>query len=330
MLTVMLRAFYLAFFSGPKAEERLKQFKEADLERDGVASQVAQTVLVTAVAEMFENPAWSEFLIRQQPLQNSVTALSERLDSLLEGSSGEFVREMLAPHRQLTQRLKTDYSAEKQELAKYVVKSFFTNGPQRCFIQASTTAIELGAALTKEGSVSDGSLFHTNSIVFPMAVLRERCPHWVYTFCGSIYDPMCGGWLFPSTETETTRQLRDLFDRPRDPLTTVFLTPLTTSAEGQMYFIKNETVHLVATILATAVQHVVIMTVAPRVTGSVADGQSWLSESWLDCLSRKKKVSLVMMGQPRQNNLIQLVAQFAEKGVDVHFCPGVGGQWSRK
>jgi hypothetical protein len=336
-LQLMLRAFYLALFSGPKTEGSLVELKEAvahireaDLLTNGVATGIARNLLATAFAELFQTSQAVPLHSAPDLPDGKITALTERIERLLDGPGSEFLSEMLAPHRQLVERLTNDNAAEKKELAAYITRTLFSDKPLHCFIQASTTAIELGIAIAKNPRVANGTLFHTNSIVFPLTVLKERCPHWVYTFCGSVYDPLCGGWLIHSTDTEPTRQLRDLFERERDPLTTVFLTPICTSAEGGMYFIKDDTAHLVGTILSTRVQHVVIMTVASRVHTRATDGDAWCTVSWSDYLTRGKKVSLIVAGRPRQGDLAVLADLFAKKGVDVHYCQTPGGEWARR
>jgi hypothetical protein len=210
-----------------------------------------------------------------------------------------------------------------------VVNTFFSNGSRRCFVQASTTAIELGLAITGTPSASHGCLFYTNSVVFPLTILRERCPHSVYSFCGSIYDPLCGGWLFPASDAKTTGELQRLFNRDEDPLTTAFLSPSCVTAEGDMFFMRDETSHLVATVMSSKVPHVVLMAAGDRVRAKPLGNEATSAVSWLDSIANGKTVSLVFADVRPQYNVQQMAQQFSKKGIDVTAFESGKPNWIR-
>jgi hypothetical protein len=160
-------------------------------------------------------------------------------------------------------RLATDHAREKDILGQYAAQEYVRDG-LRCFVQASTSALYFGKHIAKLHK-QKSTLFYTNSIYFPMTVLSQSNFHSVFSFCGPIYDAMCGGWLFEMGDQETQDQLRLLFRRPKDKLTTVFLMPLAIKG-GQIYFPRRETA-LLASILIDEAEHVIILSPAARVYG---------------------------------------------------------------
>lgn len=164
-------------------------------------------------------------------------------------------------------RFYTDHPREKQELAAYVVKKYFVERGtrQRCFIQASTTALHLGYCLAADVFVPSQSLIYTNSAVAHLPLLYERSAGkiLVWPFCGQTFDPVCAGWLIPPHDP-AWNSLSALFDgtRSAEPLKTAFIMPIAITPEG-LFFERNDTA-MFADAIAMA-EEVVVLATSDRV-----------------------------------------------------------------
>ncbi|MHB8897202.1 MAG: hypothetical protein ACYC6Y_00495 [Thermoguttaceae bacterium] len=164
----------------------------------------------------------------------------------------------------LKARYDEDAPGPKREVAEYVAAKFFPE-KEKCFVfvQASITAIHLGQCLAKR-RLGAGSLFHTNSIVFPILVLEEHPEVSVYAFSGTEYDNFCGGWLPRHVDKEAQEHLDSLFNRTIDPLKDSYVTPMTVSANGRLHFTRSELVPVIETLCEHSAE-MVIMTFTGRI-----------------------------------------------------------------
>jgi hypothetical protein len=250
-------------------------------------------------------------------LRESVDGLKDVQRQLLDNNV-DYLLNTLLPHGEFRRRYEKDFP-QRSSLVSYVAETFFQE-QVHCFIHGSVTAIHLGKELVKRGAICDGSLFYTNSAVFPLAVLCPKGLYAVYAFCGSIYDPVCGAWLFPVTDSKTTGELRELFTRKTDPLTKAFLMPLAVTPSG-IYYERPETAFFCKTMLALA-SEVTIMTM-----GDCLLSEDKVAQYHCDPLDGwpKKSISLVIAG--RSPHLQQIVDCFAGRGVAVHSQRPDSLQW---
>lgn len=267
-------------------------------------------------------PKW--FIEAHGELSRSVNTLISACDRLLEAYQKGLVQVFLS-HGALLNNYELQ-KVEKAELARRVVDKFFKPSALRCFIQASTMTIHLGEQLGKSSEVPGGGLFYTNSIVFPITVLREQGPYHVWTFCGKNYDEKCGGWLFPTDDKETERHLRELFGRGDGQLTTAFVAPIATTVEEGIYFHRHDTAGLVR-ILAENAGHLVIMSLADRI---YPDRTHEGTTAWCPCRQWggfQGRVSLVIGRDSAEKPMDQLARQLHDKGVDVQWLDHATGDW---
>jgi hypothetical protein len=196
-------------------------------------------------------------------LRSEVTAISTKLDSVLEERSRSELEQFLLPGT-LSERFHSDHAAAKLLVSQYVLNKFLSEQkPIRWFIQGSVTAIHLARALARK-RFAVGSLVHTNSIVLPLLILSDHTDIDVRPFSGSLYDPACGGWLPRPDDDEAYDHLRGLFQRPNDPLTDSIITPMAATANGTLYFTRAELIKLVDE-LSQLSRHLIFMTFDSRV-----------------------------------------------------------------
>ncbi len=226
------------------------------------------------------------------------------------------VMRFLHPHAPFLNRLKQG-EKEKRLIAKRVTKNYFRHSDVRAFVQASTLSIVLGREISLNGS--DGLLIHTNSVPFPLTVLHEKCGKIVYTFCGSLYDPICAGWLFPRSEVVTREELKKLFTRDEKPLDTAFIMPLLVQSDGTLYYQRDETTALVE-ILVEHAKNVVILVTADRLTNEPAGSDRGLSPTSLPETTPDKSIELITCGSPHESlSQESLVDGFTSKRIVVHW-----------
>lgn len=251
--------------------------------------------------------------------RNSKTMLSDlgRLTSMVgdlkELLSNERLEDFLHPSHKFLQTLAEDRK-EKEFLAKRLCEQYFQQKELRCFVQGSSLAYLLGQEIANSGAA--GTLIHTNSTVMHLSVLRERCKQFVYTFCGSVYDPICAAWLFPSMDTSTAGRLTELFTRTYEPLEIAFVMPYRFSA-SRLYFRKEETATLVET-LAQCARTLVVCVVADRYLSPTEEDKAGTDHLSAIDFPASHKSKLAVVGCPSANRLKQdLMSKFEAKGVDV-------------
>jgi hypothetical protein len=307
-----------------KIRERFEKTKDANVD-DLLAIRHAVADLMY---QEFDKNQFRPINKKLNDLDNSVEKLSHQFEHFFSDHSEDILKKLM-PHGEFLSWLRNDHPEDKKAVAEYAVETFFSSQQLRCFVQASTTAVAFAQVLAggKHESKVDGSLFYTNSVVFPCTALSRICQYTVYSFCGRIFDPQCCGWLFGPDDTETANNFRVLFKRPDAPLTTVFLTPTVISAASGPLFKRPETAFL-ARLSFECAQHVVIMTPAYRVTD--ANPQSSrdfpaLKSGWDSAGACRK--SLVFFGRPLNGNAKQLAQAFVAKGVEVHWFDTGENQW---
>src|SRR5690606_27300759 len=104
-------------------------------------------------------------------LIESVAELKLSQQRLLDDNLTELLHTLL-PHGELRDRYLNDHRDEKLALTEYVARTFLSQAPLRCFVQASTTAIHLGQQMAKR-LIPAQSLFYTNSTILPLTILRR-------------------------------------------------------------------------------------------------------------------------------------------------------------
>lgn len=169
-------------------------------------------------------------------MERTLKAVGDQQQRLLDSSYGQ---SLLPPGPFLT-RLQQENPTERRELARFVAREFFTSRstPQRCFLQAGTTALHLATVLEASPGIPDFSLMHTNSAVAHLPALGAGSSGQmaIWPFCGSNFDPTSAGWQIPAGDEPGFASLRDLFTRPAAPLHTAFLAPqFVTPREGLIY-----------------------------------------------------------------------------------------------
>ena len=252
--------------------------------------------------------------------QDLRTTLDQFRKDILTDNARKLIN-MAMPHCVFLDRFENDYPNLKNDVAERVVSKFFKK-PLQCFVQASTTAIHLAKELANSPSVTTGNLIYTNSVVFPLFMLREGSPNRLYAFCGPLYDPECGGWLFPTADIETENELSRLFTRDNNPLTTAFVMPAAMVPDGRIFFKRDDTNKLIK-ILAQEAEHLVIMTVGDRMRSEEKLKSSSDSPQYSTMISPKnqpnKKVSLVISGRPSTGDLLDFGNALANVGLDVQW-----------
>jgi hypothetical protein len=118
-------------------------------------------------------------------------------------------------------------------------------------------------------------LFHVNGPVaaLPLQFGHNNGKHCVVPFWGSIFDANCAAYIPPSSDERALEELRLLFQREKDPLNLVFLSPRYMTPDAQIFYEKLETVHFVDEI-ADALKdrdgtHIVVMLPGERLVPSV-------------------------------------------------------------
>ena len=209
----LVQLFYEAIFSSPEADDVRVAIKSAAV-GDGSPGLAIQARKV--IGDLLVQGNLGVELRSLRAFVDELTAVQRQLlDNNL-----DYLLKNLLPHGEFRRQYENN-TAQGVSLVSYAAEHFFQERVH-CFIQGSVTAIHLGKELVRRGVVRDGSLFYTNSVIFPLAVLCPKGLYTVYTFCGSIYDPACGAWLFPVGEGKTANELQELFTRKTDPLTKVF------------------------------------------------------------------------------------------------------------
>ncbi len=322
----VMKFLYLTLFGSDRGQAALMKAKEADLQKDGQAVVTARNDFTQIMTELFRDSLTQSFFGESvKDIKSSVDRLTQDLEQLLSRHSRDLL-EVLLPHGLLRQRFICDHPNEKAAIAKYASKNFLS--PKlHCFIQASTMAIHLGNAIAENPAATTGCLFYTNSIVFPLTVLRDQCPHAVYSFCGSSYDPMCGGWLFPPHDAKTSDEFRHLFLREEGRLSTAFLMPISTSISEGPAFLRNETAWM-ARIAIDHAQKIVIMSTADRICETPPQPPTThrcLEGGWGQI--PPGKVVLIVAGETPAPVRSKLCAGFAEKNIDVHWHNPATNSW---
>jgi hypothetical protein len=163
---------------------------------------------------------------------------------------------------------------QKKSIASLVTKRFFANQgtPRRCFIQASSLALYLTEAIDADPSVPHQTLIHTNSAVAHLPILSgDSHGHLsIWPVGAESFDPNCGGWNIPcGTTGKTTENVRELFTREQDRLTTVFLMPLYVTPKDGVFY-ENRDAARFADLLSIA-DEVVILATGDRVANGRAE-----------------------------------------------------------
>lgn len=210
-------------------------------------------------------------------LENTVKNTNDRVGQLLAVMSNGSLEKFLVPGT-LKTRYEEDYPAPKKRVAEFVVKKFFNVNELEdkrvsCFVQASTTSIHLACELSRE-KIPSGSLFYTNSIVFPLIVLQDHSNVSVYTHCGTGYDPLCGGWFPQHEDDEAKNHLKALFNRENNPLRDAILTPIAiTIDKSELFFTKSELVDMVD-IMVDCSSRLILMSFRSRIFASSGDAMA--------------------------------------------------------
>jgi hypothetical protein len=264
-------------------------------------------------------------------LRNAISLLVEDAFLWIEQSSGQcslpmaeradYLITALLPFGEFKRRYE-DFTLPRACLVNYVA-SVLLQGRLKCFIQASVTAVHLGTKLLKSG-IADGSLLYSNSVLLPLALLRPQAHFSVYSFAGSMYDSVSGGWLFPPSDCETSASLLELFARAQDPLTMALLSPAAVTTSG-IYYESAETAHF-CRILLTAAKQVVIMVTSDRICADekVARLHCDSLDSWTNY---GKSIALVIAG--RHSEIHDVVERFSSEGVVVHWQDAASMEWRK-
>lgn len=253
--------------------------------------------------------------------RSELCALKESMCRLHARFEDEVLRHFLDPHAKFMELLEKDHAKEKERIAKRAVERYFKD-PVRCFVQASSLAIFLGREIALNGA--GGILIHTNSVPFPMTVLRDKSSQFVYSFCGGEYDPFCAGWLFGRRDEETTKSLQALFTRAFAPLDTAFVMPLMVSTDGMLHFRLDQTAHLVE-LLTSYAKRVVILSVGNRISSPEDDTYAFpLSSCKAKPDGSNANVALIACGPSKsatpQHDLINSLSSL---GIEVDWLPSV-------
>jgi hypothetical protein len=253
----------------------------------------------------------------------------ERLSAIV-GSVNEMMISLFGDEGFL-ERYRNDSPHLKKFLVRQLVSMFFREKAYRCFLQASTTMVYLGHELRQKGAICADSLLYTNSAVFPLTVLRKTTDYKVYAFCGPDYDPVCGGWLFAEDDATTAEELRRLFQRTSNPLTTAFVAPRWMSSDGMMYFERKEAAHLVRVLAKEATELVITLVANRLVQGTPNVGTEVFPVSLAAPESRKKdgKVWLLVAGKPETQEIRHWGEAFASFSFDVYWYNPSDSNWLR-
>jgi hypothetical protein len=293
----------------------------SELERMSHEDAPLTLSMVSGAIAKFLSRSASEIKDRLSQLSRTISEQQE----ILPTHTKEII-DVTLPQSALWYHYVRDAFREKAAIADYVSRNFLKS-ELRSFVQASTTAIHLGRYFGTNHSLS--TLFYTNSIVFPCTVLQENAFHQVYTFCGPIYDQLCGGWLFPLDDSRTAGELRKLFTRQEDPLTTAFLMPTAMKVDSGAFYMRAEAAAMARILIAEA-KHIIIMAPGPRLYGPGDDlppDQSWNCAWGPDWKGLQKNVSLIISGIPNRGNLHEILRLFEEHGLEIHW-QDVSGGWS--
>jgi hypothetical protein len=183
----------------------------------------------------------------------------------------------------------------------------------------------LGKEIALSGT--SGILIHTNSVPFPLTVLREGGAQQVYAFCGESYDSHCASWLFPRTATRTENSLRDLFRRDENPLTTSFVMPLYVTTDGRMHFQREDTQFLVEVLASETktkgkeTKRFVVLAAASRIRRSLPSNDPvGLSSMDIPKVEHDKEVVEVIVSGRFHDGLsaAQLAESLQQAGRSVH------------
>ena len=212
-------------------------------------------------------------------LTETINAQTETISELIEAADEDGLGAFLVSGA-LEHRYENDHAEEKRRAATYVAQTFFNDQRAFCFVQASITAIHLAQQLAQRQLVA-GSLFYTNSIVFPLVMLQKHPEVSVYAFCGTDYDNLCGGWLPRHDDLEARKYLESLFNRGETSLQDAIVTPIALSCDtGDLFFTRSELISMVE-VLARQSKRVIVMTFTSRIFGSSNDAQNGFLNSSL-------------------------------------------------
>jgi hypothetical protein len=318
----LVQIFHQAFFTTADADRALVAAREAAV--GGFASSEATNLVRKVIGAFLDDIVPRGFANAEtEGFRDSISKLAEVKRSLLANHFKDML-DILSAEGELRKRYTQDHPYENRTIAEYVARMFLAQGPPRCFVQASTAAIYLGQAIAR-AEIPPTSLFYTNSIVFPLAVLRPNAHYAVYTFCGSIYDPVCGGWLFPVGDSATADMLRNLYNRQDAPLKIAYLMPDAISPGG-VYYQRAESA-LLCRILIEESSQIVILATPNRLREDKDRGDACYCAEAGQLAMREKPVSLVVAG--RDDRRDDITDCFLSLGVTVHWGDVATGKWQQ-
>jgi hypothetical protein len=296
-----------------------------DGQPDGVIS--ARNAISGVFQSLFIRPGASDAIKAFHELESTVKNVGDRVGQLLSAMSNSDLGAFLVPGT-LKTRFEEDSPKSKQRVAEYVTDKFFPDERASCFIQASITSIHLACALSRK-NIQPGSLFYTNSIVFPMILLQEHRGVSVYTHCGTEYDHLCGGWLPRHEDDDAKKHLKRLFGREKGQLRDAFVTPIAVSIDKtELFFTRSELVEMIDTIVDHS-KRLVLMTYRSRIFDSRDNAnRSFINSTlhpitqteWLNHSSTPQLVIAYDKDDFRKEKEWELaVRQLRKKGFDVHW-----------
>ena len=281
------------------------------------ATKNSRSALAGSFLTLFAEPiglAKADVVALREELSRSrgeVAGLKAELESLVKRLDCEDLRAFLKPHAKFLDRLENDHPKEKAAIARHVAKTYFEKENFRCFVQASTLAIPLGQEIAARGTA--GVLIYTNSVPFPLTILRDGSGQFVYSFCGGEYDAVCAGWLFSRRDTRTRDELRRLFARSEDRLTAAVVMPLLVTADGKLHFRRDETAFLVEELGALADQ-LIVLAVGDRL--AVTSHRTDLSCYTLPAVTPQKSIEVITGGAPTNGiGKEEVLGPLRERGV---------------
>lgn len=303
------------------AMKEAKAGKRVDSAVDEAREAIGQSFAALLAAPMLkiieDRTRIGELVEQIRDSRDGIDACRSDLSSLKERLASEEVLRVLNPNSRFLNRLETDHLEDKKAIAVEVADRYFSDSEFRCFIQASTLAVEVGKQIAISGS--DGILIHTNSVALPITILPSRSSGIsVYTNCGSEFDDICGGWLFPLKDTTAHQQLSDLFLRPQAPLETVFISPFMFTLDGRIHYEGKDSSALVKTLIRSA-KRIVILLVGDRVNGDIQDLPLRIDSIDISTAAIDKQVEFVIHGNPKNTSQKEAIAKLVERGFRVHW-----------
>lgn len=252
-------------------------------------------------------------------------------------ATGDFYRatNLLIPaHIRYWSRFARKKALQKRRCAEFAYRSFIRSG-FRGFVQASTTTMYLGSEMAR--ACPANVLIYTNSVVLPLTALRENASHRIYTFCGSLFDEFCGGWLPPVDDTDAHTRLRSLFEGSSDDrLTTAILAPMALKPDSGPFFVRQE-MSILASIILEAAEKVIMLVPADRLfpNDKSLDTAAPLFRSVLNSLTWRElsgKVHVVVAGRPRDESISrrELEHAFVAAGTQIDWEDPDTLQWPRE